>query len=125
VRALEDNEDCISADLNGGMRGRLWIDTETMDVLRLDQHLAGMVDVRMPALIARRPGAAPYWTLERWDTSIRFRGVTFTDPEESLVLPLSSTTVQVMRGGGTPRVRTEIKYANYKRFLTGGRVVGN
>lgn len=125
VRAIEDKEDCIAYELNGGMRGRLWIDRETMDVLRLDQHLAGLVDVRMPRLLARRPGAASHWTLERWDTSIRFGAVVFRDPEESLVLPVSSSTLQITRGGGTPRVRTEVKYADYKRFLTAARVIGD
>jgi hypothetical protein len=125
IRAIDDNQDCIGYALNGGMRGRLWFDRETLDVLRLDQRLTGMVDMRLPKLLARRPGAESHWTLERWDTSIRFGAVTFRDPDESLVLPLSSTTLRVTRGAGSPRVRTETKYANYKRFLTGGRVVGD
>lgn len=124
VREIPDKEDCIAYELNGGMRGRLWLDGETLDVLRLDQRLDGMVDVRVPKALARRPGVASYWTLERWNTSIRFGAVSFRDPDESLVLPLSSTTLRVTRGSGSPRVRTETKYADYKRFLTGGRVVG-
>lgn len=124
VHAIADNEDCIGYELNGGLRGRMWIDDQTWDVLRLDQRLAGLLDVRVPKALARRPGAVRHWTVERWDTSIRFGGVTFRDPDESLVLPLSSSTLRITRGAGSPRLRTETKYANYKRFLTGGRVVG-
>lgn len=124
VQAVEGREDCISYDLNGGLRGRLWIDVATRDVLRLDQHLAGMIDVRLPRTLVRRPGAPSYWTLERWDMSTRFGPVTFSDPDETLVLPRSSTTLRVTRGAGSPRLRTQTTYSNYQRFLTGARVVG-
>lgn len=124
VRAVEGKDDCISYELNGGGRGRLWIDAETFDVLRLDQRLVGMVDLRLPRALARRPGVDPVMTLERSDTTTRFGRVAFKDPDESLVLPLSSTELRVMRGGGAPRLRTVTTYADYKRFLTGGRVVG-
>lgn len=123
VYTLPHNDECVGYELNGGLRGRLWIDGQTFDVLRLDTRLSGMVDVRMPPVLARRPGAAPYFTLEKWDTSIRFGEVIFRDPDESLTLPLSSTVLRVTRGSAAPRLRTETKYANYKRFLTGARVV--
>lgn len=123
VREVEGNEDCISYDLTGGLRGRLWIDAETHDVLRIDQRLAGFVEVPLPKNVARRSGATPYWTLERWDTTMRFRPVTFNDPPETLVLPVSTTTLRITRGSGSPRLRTMTRYSDYKRFLTGGRIV--
>ncbi len=123
VRLLEGTEDCVSYDLTGGMRGRLWIDAETHDVLRLDQRLAGQVEVRLPEVLARRPGVSPIWTLERWDSSMRFKRVTFDEPQELLVLPVSTTTLRVTQGSGTPRQRTTTTYSRYKRFLTGGRLV--
>ena len=61
--------------------------------------------------------------MERWDSSIRFRPVKFNDPPETLVLPVSSSTLQVTRGSGTPRLRTTTQYTAYKRFITGARVV--
>jgi hypothetical protein len=61
--------------------------------------------------------------MERWDTSIRFKPVKFDDPSETLILPVSSTTLQITRGGGTPRLRTSTQYLSYRRFITGGRVV--
>ncbi len=126
VHAIDDNEDCVGYELNGGLRGRLWLDSQTMNVLRLDQHLAGMVDLRLPkTLLRKRPGAESLWTLERWDSSIRFGLVTFREPDESLMLPQSASTLRITRGSGSPRLRTETRYANYKRFMTSGRVVGD
>ena len=124
VRAVDGLEDCVSYELTGGQRGRLWIDADTADVLRLDQRLTGMVELRLPKVLARRPGALPYMILERSDTTLRFARVSFDDPEESLLLPVTSTSLRVMRGGGASRLRTTTTYSGYRRFLTGGRLVG-
>lgn len=124
VSTIDGKDDCVSYALNGGFRGRLWFDRETLDVLRMEQRLSGLIDVKLPRHLLRRPGAEPAWTLERWDTSIRFGTVAFQEPAEALVLPLSSSTLRITRGSGTPRVRTETKYVNYKRFLTSGRLIG-
>jgi hypothetical protein len=121
-KMVDGRDDCISFDIDGGMRGRLWIDAETHDVLRLDQRLSGMVEIPLPRE-ARRT-ALRSWTMERWDTSIRFKRVTFNNPEETLMLPDSLSSIQIVRGAGTPRLRTSIQYRNYQRFLTTGRIVG-
>src|SRR5262245_27439632 len=123
VSLVKDKEDCISFDIEGGMRGRIWIDAETHDVLRLDRSLSGLVEIPLPRKVARRPGAIPYWTMERWDSSIRFKRVTFQNPEETMVLPVESTTLQITRGAGTPRLRTSTQYHAYQRFITAARVV--
>jgi hypothetical protein len=123
VSLLEDNEDCISFDIEGGMRGRIWIDAETHDVLRLDRSINGLIEIPMPRKVTRHAGAVAYWTMERWDSSIRFKRVTFQDPEETLVLPVESSTLQITRGAGTPRLRTSTQYHSYRRFITAGRVV--
>lgn len=122
VSLVEDNEDCISFDIEGGMRGRIWIDTITHDVLRLDRGLTGQINIPLPRK-AVRGNADPYWTMERWDSSIRFKRVAFQDPEETLVLPISASTLQITRGAGTPRLRTSTQYVAYRRFLTGTRIV--
>jgi len=122
VSLVEDNEDCISFDIEGGMRGKIWIDAETHDVLRLDRSLNGLVDIPLPKKATRRGGNVS-WTMERWDSSIRFKRVTFEDPQETLVLPVSSSQLQITRGSGTPRLRTNTQYLAYRRFMTGARVV--
>lgn len=122
VSLVDDNEDCISFDIEGGMQGKIWIDVETHDVLRLDRRLTGLIDIPLPRKATRRSGTL-FWTMERWDSSIRFKRVTFDDPRETLILPVSSMTLQVMRGSGTPRLRTMTQYLAYRRFMTAGRVL--
>lgn len=120
---VDGKEDCISFRIDGGMRGRLWIDQETFDVVRLDQGLSGLVEIPVPEPAARRSGSPFYWTLERWDTSIRFKPVAFADPDETLVLPVSLSSLRVTRGSGMPRLRTSTAYSDYRRFLTAGRIL--
>ena len=64
-----------------------------------------------------------YWTLERHDITTRFKRVSFDEPAETLVLPVSQTAINITRGAGTPRQRTSTEYRAYKRFITGGRVI--
>ena len=122
VSLVEDNEDCVSFDIEGGMQGKIWIDVETHDVLRLDRALTGLIEIPLPREAIRRGGNLS-WTMERWDSTIRFKRVMFEDPQETLVLPVSSSTLQVTRGSGTPRLRTSTQYQSYRRFMTGGRVI--
>ena len=122
---VEGRDDCVSFNLEGGLRGRIWIDAETHDVLRLDQRLSGMVEIPLPKKARLQADSPLNWTLERWDTSIRFKRATFQNPEETLVLPESLTSIRITRGSGMPRLRTTTHYKNYQRFLTNGRVVGD
>ena len=122
VSLIADNEDCISFDIEGGMQGKIWIDAETHDVLRLDRVLSGLIEIPLPKKATLRGGSS-FWTMERWDSSIRFKRVSFDDPQETLILPVSSTTLQVTRGSGTPRLRTSTQYLAYRRFMTGGRII--
>ena len=125
ARLINDRDECVSVTIEGGRSGRLWIDRQTFDVLRLDQRLNDWVDVLMPRTARRMVEGYPTaWTLERMDTSTRFRRVTFQNPEESLVLPESSSSLRIMRGSATPQLRSTVEYRNYQRFLTGGRIVG-
>ena len=123
VKEIEGKDDCISYDVDGGLRGKIWIDPGTFEVMRLDQGLAGLVDITLPRRVAKRPGVNDRWILERMDTSIRFKPVTFKDPDETLMLPVSSSSLRITHGAGTPRLRTSVEYAGYRRFLTGARVV--
>jgi hypothetical protein len=122
VSLVENNEDCVSFDIEGGMRGKIWIDAATHDVLRLDRSLSGLIQIDLPRKATRNGGNA-YWTMERWDMSIRFKRVTFQDPEETLVLPVEASTLQITRGSGSPRLRTTTQYQSYRRFMTGVRVI--
>lgn len=122
VAMVEDREDCVSFDVDGGMRGRVWVDAETFDVLRLDQGLTGMVDIPLPRVVWFRSNRRA-WTMERMDTSTRFKAVRFENPDETLVLPVSVTAMTITRGSGTPQLWTITEYTKYRRFLTGARIV--
>lgn len=115
-------KECFSIELPGRSRGRAWVDAETGDVLRLDEHLTGMVDITLPKE-HRVVGGANFVVVERLDSSVRYRPVTFEDPAEVLMLPAFITTVTVVRNSGVPRLRTEQVFSRYQRFLTGGRIV--
>lgn len=125
VEEIPGKDDCISFNIEGGTRGRIWIDADTFQVLRLDQALVGLVDIPLPRRTLARSGGELRWTLERHDISIRFKPVRFSEPEETLLLPVSSTALRITRGSGQPRLRTTIDYTNYRRFLTGVRVIGD
>ena len=60
--------------------------------------------------------------IERYDTTIKYKTVTFTDPEETLLLPESIDTLTVIRGPLQSN-RSRQVYSDYRRFLTAGRVV--
>jgi hypothetical protein len=123
VQLVENNEDCVNFDMKGGLRGRIWIDPETFEVLRLDQGLIGLVDIQLPRKLTLRSGGVYSWTMERWDTSIRFESMSFRDPDETLTLPVSILSLRITRGSASPRLRTTTEFTQYRRFLTGGRVV--
>ncbi len=122
ISIAEDDETCLSYRVEGGAQGRIWIDAESFDVLRLDQRL-GYVELKMPEQLRRRPSITQGSMLERFDITTRFKRVQFSDPEEQLVLPASSTQLFVTRGSTAARMRTSVTYSGYKRFLTGGRIV--
>ncbi len=114
-------EGCFSVHTPGFDAGRLWIDRETSDVLRIDQRTAGQVTVRVPP--ARRWESPLDVTLERNDISTVYRPVTFSDPQETVLLPSSSETLVVFRGPVSAGRRETHRFTNYQRFSTGGRLV--
>lgn len=119
---VEWKEECVSIDLPGRARGRIWADPETSEILRLDEGIIGLVDINVPRK-QQRPGSAMYMTIERADSSIRYRRVAFADPDETLVLPASIETTTVVKNSGSPRTRISQTFTNYRRFVTGSRIV--
>ena len=114
--------ECVSVSLPGRSRGRVWIDAATHDVLRIDDRLVGEFSLDVPPDQVKR-GAAPTMVIERAESSIRYRQVEFQDPQEAVILPASIDTLTVIRGVATRRVRITQRFSDYRRFLTGGRIV--
>ena len=81
-----------------------------------------MVDIPVPAK-QQRAGGSMFMTIERADSTIRYRRVPFRDPDETLVLPSSIETLTIIRNSGSPRTRISQTFSNYRRFVTGSRIV--
>jgi hypothetical protein len=112
--------DCVSIDAPGRTKGRIWVDEVTHDVLRLDEQLIGQFEYRVPREHWGFNGPQS-WTIERADSSIRYRPVVFHDPEEIVVLPESIEVLTIFRGAQSYRISQT--FSGYRRFITAGRVV--
>lgn len=115
-------DDCISFDLNGHTRGRVWIDPSTAEVLRLEEHLAGLIDLTVPRH-PKRFNEPERITIERLDAIIKFRRVAFSDPDETLLLPASQEAVTIVRSSMFSSNRVTQDFKNYRRFMTDIRIV--
>jgi len=125
VELVEDklgHEDCFDWSGDIPSRGRIWVDAETYDVLRVERSVGGPVDVRVPLRIQRRHHLDTRVVIMREDTTIRYRMVAFSDPDEALLLPESIESVSVLSGGLQSTRRSQI-YSGYRRFVTDSRVV--
>ena len=114
-------DQCAQVDLPGRMRGRLWVDPATGEVLRFDEHLVGPVDIPAPEN-RRRPGPDTF-TFERVDTTFRYEAVTFRDPDETVMMPSRIEGIAIIRNSGVPRLRITQSFTNYRRFVTESRIV--
>jgi hypothetical protein len=119
---VEWRDECATIDLPGRTRGRIWADAESAEILRVDEHLVGLVDIPVP-LAQQRRGAARFMTLERADMSIEYRRVAFADPDETLMLPARIDSLVIIRNSGSPRLRITQQFSDYRRFVTGSRIV--
>lgn len=121
-RVIQDN-DCLFTDLSGQTAGRLWADPDTAEIFRMDERLVGMVDVKIPKPLQKK-GRPTDITYERMQSSVRYRRVAFTDPDEQLLLPRSIETLQVHRSNsGVSRLRVTQTFEKYRRFVTSSRLL--
>ncbi len=116
------HDDCFDWSGHIAAKGRIWVDAGTHDVLRVDRSLRGPVDVKVPVLIQRRHHLDNWVVIARDDVTIRYKTIAFSDPEETLLLPESIHSLTVVRGGLESTRRTQT-FSDYKRFVTGGKVL--
>ena len=122
VEDKEGHDDCFDWSEPVASKGRIWVDAETYEVLQLERSVNGSVLVKVPVRIQRRHNLGAYILIIREDTTIRYRKVVFSDPEESLLVPESIDILSVLSGGLQSTRRSQV-YSDYRRFVTGGRVV--
>ena len=115
-------DDCFDWSGHIASRGRVWVDAVNHDVLRVERTLFGPVEVRVPALIQRRYRLDNWVVIVRDDLTIRYQRVVFTDPDEVLLLPELIDSQTIIRGG-LQSTRRRQTFSDYRRFVTGGRVV--
>ena len=119
------HDDCFDWKGPIAITGRVWVDAATYDVLRVERHIAGPTDVRVPYKLQLRYGFTDSWvTIDRDDETIRYKEVAFTDPAEVMLLPESIESVTVLRSS-LQSVRRSQVFSDYRRFLTAGRIKGH
>ena len=117
------DKDCLFTDLSGQTAGRLWADPSSAEIFRVDERLLGMVDVKIPKELQKR-GTPREVTYERLNSSVRYKRIPFTNPDEQLLLPASIETLQVHRSNsGSSRLRITQTFAKYRRFVTESRLI--
>ena len=116
------HDDCFDWSGPVATQGRLWIDAQTEDVLRVERHLLGPTDVQVPWTLQRRYNFGPSVVLDRDDLTLRYTPVAFTDPDETMLLPESIESLTMIRGGLQSIRRTE-RFSGYRRFVTEGHII--
>ncbi len=125
LELIEDpggHDDCFDWTGPLASRGRIWVDTTSYDVLRIERSVGGPEDVRVPLGIQRRHNLGMRVTIMREETTIRYRTVSFSDPDETLLLPESIESVSIV-SGGLQSTRRSQTYSDYKRFVGDSRIV--
>jgi hypothetical protein len=122
VEDKEGHDDCFDWSGHVAARGRIWVDAKSYDVLRVERSVGGPVDVRVPLRIQRRHNLDNRVVIVREDTTIRYRTIAFTDPDEALLLPESIESLVVVSGGLQSTRRSQV-YSDYRRFVGESRVV--
>jgi hypothetical protein len=116
------HDDCFDWKGPVAIAGRLWVDAQTYDVLRLERHIAGPTELRVPEALQRRYGFPPWLTIDRDDLTMRYKEVAFSDPHEVMLLPESIESITVLRSALQSIRRTQV-FSDYRRFLTGSRII--
>ena len=121
VQDERGHDDCFDWKGPIATSGRMWVDEQTHEVLRVDRRLAGPVDIRVSSGLQRQYHLPAWVVLERDDQTLRYKPIAFTYPDEVLLLPESIESLTVVRSGLQSTRRSET-FSSYRRFLTSGRL---
>jgi hypothetical protein len=116
------HDDCYDWSGHVATKGRIWVDESTYDVVRVDRRVPGPIDVRVSSKLQSRHNFGNWVVVEREDVTIRYKQVAFSDPDEVMLLPESIDSLVMVRGGLESTRRSQ-KFSDYKRFVTGGRII--
>jgi hypothetical protein len=79
--------DCFTWSGDAPIKGRVWVDAITYEVLRVDSRFSGPVDIRVSDALQRKHSLSNWMVVERLDETIRYKKATFRDPDEAMLLP--------------------------------------
>jgi hypothetical protein len=123
VEDPEGRDGCFNWSEDGvAVKGRIWVDATSHDVVRVDSRLSGPVDLKVSDKVQRRYNFPSWVVVERLDVTIRYKTIAFRDPTEAMLLP-ESINMLVINRGGLQSTRRSQTFSDYKRFVTGGRLV--
>lgn len=110
----------------GRYKGTVWIDAENFDVFQTSSRLLEEFDFESEPLIRAgfaRFGPRRKFRFLRSEYTTRFARVRFKDPEQELLLPESSESLNVIRNGREPRVRHTRAFEDYRRFVSDVKIL--
>jgi hypothetical protein len=114
--------DCYVWSGDVAVKGRVVVDAASYEVLRVEQRYSGPIDVIVSQKVQRHHNFGNSVVIERNDTTIRYKPITFKEPDETMLLPEEIQELIVVRGGLQSIRRTQT-FADYRRFLTSGRLI--
>ena len=114
--------DCYVWSGDVAVKGRVVVDAASYEVLRVEQRYSGPIDVIVSKKVQRNHNFGNSVVIERNDTTIRYKPITFKEPDETMLLPEEIQELIVVRGGLQSIRRTQT-FADYRRFLTSGRLI--
>ena len=114
--------DCYVWSGDVAVKGRVVVDAASYEVLRVEQRYSGPIDVIVSKKVQRNHNFGNSVVIERNDTTIRYKPITFKEPDETMLLPEEIQETIVVRGGLQSIRRTQT-FADYRRFLTSGRLI--
>jgi hypothetical protein len=118
---LVEKDNCFRLSRGLQRKATIWIDLKTFDVLQLRWELVETFNGKLPAGVAK-VGILPVFrprrhvAFERSDFLIRFRPVKFPNPMQTLLLPATSESTWIIKGGGIAGFKTNTEYSRYRRF---------
>lgn len=118
----DGHDDCFDWTGPLPVEGRVWVDAQSYDVLRVERHTFGPVSIRVPDKLQQEYGFGMWVVLDGDDLTMNYRPVSFSNPDEVLILP-SSIDERTMVRDGLQSARRTVTYSDYRRFLTNGRII--
>jgi hypothetical protein len=121
--AVVEKDDCLFLSRPLQIKGKIWVDSKTYDVIQTQWEQAENFSTVLPKKTVKKgiiPLLRPAVTLsyDKQDFTIRFRRVKFENPDQTLLLPYSSESVWITKGMKLEGMRTEIEYTRYRTFKT-------